>query len=148
MQSIRISEEEIFDCIVYLGCKYPLETGKETRIREVYELGGPKIKIMSMETFLDISRLPMPNNEDVFWNKTIREICTTKTEVEGKKIFNEQVQELATWWSNRCESKDPSDIVECDAAGKASTHLLELFTEAKAKGKCGKKLPTSLPKFG
>ncbi|KAG8174379.1 hypothetical protein JTE90_024383 [Oedothorax gibbosus] len=98
-QSFRISEEEFFNCTVYLGCIHPLETGKETRIREAYELCGPKNKIMCMETFLEISRLPMPNNEDVFWNKTIREICATKTEVEGKKNFNEQAQEIATWWS-------------------------------------------------
>ncbi|KAG8173235.1 hypothetical protein JTE90_027258 [Oedothorax gibbosus] len=65
-----------------------------------------------------------------------------------KKIFNEYAQETATWWSNRCESKDPSDIVECEACGKQATHLLEHLAEAKAKGKCGKKLPTSLPKFG
>ncbi|KAG8174520.1 hypothetical protein JTE90_027485 [Oedothorax gibbosus] len=117
---------------MYLGCKYPLETGKETRIREAYELGGPKGKNMSIETLLEISRTPMPNKADEFWNKTIREICATKTD-ELTNIFSEYMQELVTWLSNWCESKDPSDIVECDAAGKASVQLLELLTEAKVK---------------
>ncbi|KAG8173914.1 hypothetical protein JTE90_007769 [Oedothorax gibbosus] len=118
---------------MYLGCKYPLETGKDTRIREAYKLAGPKAKNMGIETLLEISRLPMPNNADEFWNKTVREICAKENKVELKNIFTEYMQEWATWWSNWCESKDPSDIVECDAAGKASAKLLELLTEAKVK---------------
>ncbi|KAG8174453.1 hypothetical protein JTE90_014284 [Oedothorax gibbosus] len=50
-----------------------------------------------------------------------------------KNIFTEFIHEFVTWWSNWCESKDPSDLVECDAAGKASAQLLELLTEAKVK---------------
>ncbi|KAG8177767.1 hypothetical protein JTE90_010345 [Oedothorax gibbosus] len=132
---------------MYLGCKYPLETGKPTRLREIYELGGPQFKKMSTELFVELSKTPFPNSADEFWNKTTREICAKKPEAEMKNIFTEYVQELATWWSNWCESKDPSDIVECDACGEGSTHLIQLLTEAKAQGKCGKTVPTSLPKM-
>ncbi|KAG8174860.1 hypothetical protein JTE90_006149 [Oedothorax gibbosus] len=131
---------------MYLACEQPLETGKASRLKEVYYLGGPKIQKITPEMFTELTGLTI-NSPEEFWSKGSREVCAKNTRDEMKNIFREVMQIMASWWSNWCESKDPSDRIECDACAKGAPHLLQLLTEVKAQGKCGKTVPTSLPKM-
>ncbi|KAG8172805.1 hypothetical protein JTE90_019971 [Oedothorax gibbosus] len=107
---------------MYLACEQPLETGKASRLSEVYYLGGPKLQKMTPELFEEIVRLPI-NSPEEFWNKGLREVCAKYTRVEMKNIFREVMQHLASWWSNWCETNDPSDKIECDACAKGAVSI-------------------------